>query len=268
PRDDRIQMRLGVGVLCSASVLVGLLAVSGATAATQRHVRLTIEINGSGSVRLSDGRGLACSSKCHKMFAVRAGAKLVLTARPGSGWSLSHWFDACQGSGPTCRLRLRHYAGAGFTFGPPGSTTANPIPLGQAATFYDGWVVRIVSATIDATDQIVAIPGNYRPPPGAQYTMVNLSATYTGGGSAVLDPATIYVGDRFAAIGTRNYPYGYCPEKLPPPVLTFSIVVYSGQTESGNVCYLINSDDASSLELMAFGGEYRTYFGYFWFALR
>jgi len=268
-------MRPSVRVLCSASVLVGLLAATSAGATTSRHVRLTIEINGSGSVRLNDGRGLVCSSKCHKTFAVRAGAKLVLTARPGPGWSLSHWFDACRGAGPTCRLRLRHYAGAGFTFGPPGSTYANPLPLGRPATSKDGWVVKVVSATIDATAQIVAIPGNHPPPPGDQYALVNLSATYTGAGSAALGqtPATIYGVDRFAAIGTHTYPYGYypygyCGEALPPPVLPLSAVVASGQTESGNLCALINSADASSLELRAYAGAYNAYFPFFWFALR
>jgi hypothetical protein len=51
-----------VRVLCTAGVLVGLLAVTGSAAATQRHVLLTVSITGSGSVRLSDGRRLACSS--------------------------------------------------------------------------------------------------------------------------------------------------------------------------------------------------------------
>src|SRR5262249_30039717 len=157
----REHLHVKVRVLCSATALVGLLAVSGATAATPRHVLLTVSISGKGTVRLSDERRLACSSKCHKTFSVRAGANLRLTARPGPGWAWVGWTGTCQsGRLPICSLRPRHN-GRSVTafFAPPGSTSANPIPLGQAATFKDGWVVKVVSATIDATAQIVAIPG-------------------------------------------------------------------------------------------------------------
>jgi hypothetical protein len=146
------------------------------------------------------------------------------------------------------------------TFGAPGSTSANPIPLGQAVTFKDGWVVKVVSATLDATAQIIAIPGNSPPPPGAQYAMVNFSATYTGGGSSAFDE----YGSRFEAIGVHNYSYSPCYERLPPPVLDPYDPVYSGQTVGGNVCYQIASNDAASLQLRSYvsGG------GYVWFGLR
>jgi hypothetical protein len=252
---------VNVRALSAAAFLVGLLAVSGATAATQRHVLLTVWIAGSGTVRLSDGHHLACSSKCYKTFSVGAGAKLNLAGRPGSGWILSRWDGACRGTKPTCGLRLRRGTLVAATFGPPGSTSANPIPLGHAVTFKDGWNIKVVSTTFDATAQIVAIPGNRPPPPGAQYTMVNLSATYTGGGSSVLDE----VGDRFETVGAHNFAYDTCYEQLPPPVLSLYATVFSGQTESGNVCYQIASNDAPSLELKAYGG-YST--GYVWFALR
>jgi hypothetical protein len=128
-------------------------------------------------------------------------------------------------------------------------------------TFRDGWVVKVVSATIDATAQVAAIPGNSPPPPGAEYTVVNLSATYTGGGSSALDLGD----DRFEAEGAHNYVYYYSYERPPSPALPFYAPVFSGQTESGNVCYQIASNDAASLELRAYGGVYG---GYVWFALR
>jgi hypothetical protein len=60
-----------------------------------------------------------------------------------------------------------------------------------------GWWVKVNSAIPDATQQIVAIPGNSAPHPGAQYAMLNLTANYTSGGSSVLDE----FGDRLETIG-------------------------------------------------------------------
>jgi hypothetical protein len=143
-------------------------------------------------------------------------------------------------------------------FGAPGSTSANPIPLGHAVRFKDGWVVRVVSATIDATAEIVALPGNSPPTPGAQYTLLNLSATYTGSGSSAL------TGNRFDAVGSHGYSYDDCYQQLPPPVLALYASVASGQTVGGNICYEVASEDADVLQLRAYAGSGR----YVWFALR
>jgi hypothetical protein len=147
----------------------------------------------------------------------------------------------------------------GAIFGYRPSTRAKPIPLGRSMTLPDGWVIKVVSATIDATAEIVAIPGNSPPPPGAQYTIVELSATYTGGGSRVL-----YAG-RFPAYGAAyNFPRLPSNQKPPPPMLSLPVRVHSRQTVSGNLCYEIPSADAASLELLV-GSDIG---GQAWFALR
>lgn len=247
-----------IRLVAPLSALLGLLAISGATAAMQRQVPLTLSITGRGTVRLSDGHRLACSSRCRRIFSVRAGTKVGLTARPGSGWVFSKWTEACRGTKPTCGLHLRRAAAVAVTFGAPGSTSANPIPLGHAVRFNDGWVVKVVSAAIDATAQIVAVAGNTPPSPGAQYTMLNLSATYTGAGSSALGE------NRFEVVGSRNYSYDYCYQELPTPVLPLYASVVSGQTVGGNICYEIDSDDANVVQLRAYAGSG----AYVWFALR
>ncbi len=167
-------------VLFFASVLAGTLAVSGAPAATPRHVPLTISITGRGSIHLSDGRRLACSSRCRKTFAVRAGAKLNLTARPGSGWAFVAWSGTCQGGRATCTVRPRRAKGVAATFAPPGSSRANPIPLGQTAPIADGFRLKVVSVT----------PAAWLgpPAPGGQNFVVLLTVTYVGGGTGDLLP--------------------------------------------------------------------------------
>jgi Divergent InlB B-repeat domain len=255
---------VNVRALSAAAFLVALLAVSGATAATQRHVLLTVSITGSGSVRLSDGHRLACSSKCHKTFSVRAREKFGLTAHPGSGWVFSAWSGACRGAKPTCSLRLRHSTGVTATFGPPGSTRANPIPIGHAGVLFSGWLFKVLSVTPNATQQIVAIPGNWPPPAGAQYFMLDVSATYTGGGSSDL---ALFPGG-LNTIGAHNAAYplhtsGCEYQHLPPPVFPPYGSLYSGQTASGNICFEIASNDADSLLL--YSGDYPSET---WFALR
>jgi len=251
---------VNVRVLFFASVLAGTLAVSGAPAATPRHVPLTISIAGQGTVRLSDGRRLACSGRCHKTFSVLAGAKLNLTARPSSGWAFAVWGGMCRGGRAICGLRPRRGIGVAATFAPPGSTSANPTPLGQSVAFKDGWTIKVGSATLDATAQIVAIPGNSPPHPGAQYTMLNLSATYTGGGSSTLANF-----GEFDTIGVHNFSYPLCYEELPPPVLQIFTTVYSGQSINGNICFEVASNDAASLQLRTYGGGS---YSKTWFALR
>jgi len=265
-------MRLSVRVLCSASLLVGLLAATGATAATQRHVRLTISITGRGTVRLSDGRRLACGSKCRKTFSVRAGARLGLTARPGSGWVLSKWSGACRGTKPTCGLRPRRAAGVAATFrslSAPGSTSENPIRLGKAVAFSDGWQFTVLATIPDATQQILSIPRNRPPPHGAQYFMLHISTSYTGGASSNLYHL---LADHFSAVGARNVSYSFattaCGVFLPPPDLCSLIYgggppFYSGMGADGNIDFKIASNDAQSLLLVYDDSSHRV-----WFALR
>ena len=171
---------LRVRHLLVAAGVAGLLAVASASAGDQHQILLKISVTGKGTVRLSDWRRLACSVRCRKTFSLVAGVRVRLTTRAASGWAPVTWAWARHGANPTCALRPRRAARVAVTFAAPGTTRANPIPLGRAAPVGRGWKLTVVSAALDATAQIVAIPGNESPHLGAQYTMLNLSATYTG----------------------------------------------------------------------------------------
>jgi len=246
---------VNVRVLFFASVLAGTLAVSGAPAATPRHVPLTISITGRGSIHLSDGRRLACSSRCRKTFAVRAGAKLNLTARPGSGWAFVAWSGTCQGGRATCTVRPRRAKGVAATFAPPGSSRANPIPLGQTAPIADGFRLKVVSVTPDA---------RLGPPaPGGQNFVVLLTVTYVGGGTGDLLPLI----NNLDAAGTHGGTYTTYENgcHAPPPALGESgFDIFSGQSVTGNICWQIVGSDAAGLVLFIGPGFTHTT----WFALR
>jgi hypothetical protein len=228
-------------------VLVGVGATSGSAAHTAKRVPLTLSIAGKGSVRLTDGRRIACSSSCRTTVLVRRGATVGLAARAGTGWAFSYWAGACASSpGSACRLLLRHAARATVKFAPPGSTRANPVPLGRPARVNSSWIVTVGPADLDATAELLGIAGNAPPRAGAQYAMVYLTATFTGGG-----PGSLANAAAFYAIGAHGAAYEGCDQALPPPALHPSDVVYAGQTIGGNVCYEIASKDASSLVLFA-----------------
>jgi len=253
---DHLPVRVRLRVLAIVTTLAGLIAVAGATAALPRHVSLTVSITGKGAVRLSDGRRLGCStSRCHKTFSVRAGAKLNLTARPSSGWAFAAWSGTCQGGRATCTLRPRRANGVGATFAPPGSTRANPIPLGQTAPIADGFRLKVVSVTPDA---------RLGPPaPGGQNFVVLLTVTYVGGGTGDLLPLI----NNLDAAGTHGGTYTTYENgcHAPPPALGESgFDIFSGQSVTGNICWQIVGSDAAGLVLFIGPGFTHTT----WFALR
>jgi hypothetical protein len=260
-------------VLGLVGILLGLLLVSGANAALHRQVRFTLVITGHGGVRLSNGRQFGCgSTSCRRKLLVRAGSRITLKAMPARLWAFSSWAGACKGTKPTCTVRLRRSATVTEKLLPPGSTSANPIPLGHAAAIGHSWMFTVNSATPDATAQILAIPGNTPPPPGAQYFMLNVAVTYTGGGSSSLGRF-----DGLETIGAHNATYtlsgsGCFYEDLPPPDLQHDIayeqIMYSGQSATGNICFRIASNDADSLQLKVYVEDQSVGSEYIWFALR
>jgi hypothetical protein len=121
----------------------------------------------------------------------------------------------------------------------------NPVPLGRAAALIDGWRVKVVSVTTDATAQILAASELNQPPAaGTQYVIVALAATYKPGGANTLVPTV-----RFGLLGpsgeylARRNPCGIVPDKLP------ATEVSSGNTITGNVCWQVRSSDVGSLLL-------------------
>jgi hypothetical protein len=162
-------------------------------------------------------------------------------------------------------VKARRFGFVTASFVPPGDRL-NPYRLGAAAKLTQGWQMKVNSATINADAAVEAVtdqygnPVNSSPPAGAQYTLVNVSLTYTGAGSRSL-PGYL---QSVQAVGASNVGYnGYgC---TPPPLDLNSdfTPVSSGQTVTGNLCFEIASNDAASLLLQGQGIGLPV-----WFALR
>jgi len=172
----------------------------------------------------------------------------VIRESPASGWKLLNWTGACHGTAASCSLRVkaRRFGFVTASFLPPGDRL-NPYPLGTAVQLGQGWKVKVNSAIINADAQVEAVNGNVPPPAGAQYSLVNLSLTYTSGGSGDLG---FFAQSYLATEGAGNA--GYAADwqcSTPAPDLGVVGQVFSGQTETGNLCFLIASNDARTLLL-------------------
>jgi hypothetical protein len=169
-------------------------------------------------------------------------------------------------------LRLKTSRSVAVTFVPPGDHL-NPYPLATGVTMNDGWRVKVNSVIINADDLVEAVYdpnlGRYPnppPPAGAQYTLINLTMKYVGGGSAYLGDF-LNLDQQLEAEGAAKARYR--PDACEPPQPDLGVVgqVFSGQAKTGNLCYEIASNDASSLFLTGYV-EWRSGERLVWFALR
>lgn len=248
--------------LCiAAAALAGLLVASNASAAKRpSRVALKITVTGFGTIRVPGSHPFTCRSAsttaitCHETVHIRKGRRIAVKASPATGWKLTTWAGACHGSAATCSLRLKARRSIAVTFVPPGDRL-NPYPLGTAVTVNEfsnegNWRMTVNSATINANSQVEAVNGNVPPPAGAQYTLVNFSLTYVGGGSSYLGNFIFDYG-QLNVEGAHNAAYGPDECTPPPPDIGNVGTVYSGQTETGNLCYVIAANDASTLMVSA-----------------
>jgi len=252
-----------VGAWVATAAVVGLLLASGASAAkAPRTVALKVKWTGSGTVHVTGNKAFTCratvptGNTCLHTFHVRRGRRIVLKAVPLAGWKMTAWAGACKGSAATCSLKLKARRSVGVTFVPPGDRL-NPYPLGTSVLVAEGWRLKVNSAIINADTQVEAVTDQYGdhlnppPPAGAQYTLVNATMTYVGGGSSGV---AAYVLGYAVIKGAGNA--GYAPDwQCTPPSPDLGAVgdIYSGQSATGNLCYEIASNDASTLLLSALG---------------
>jgi len=262
-----------------AGALVAWFATTGASAAGRPNtVPLKVRITGLGTVHVTGSGSFTCRSyPCVHTFHVQRGQRIVVAASAAKGWKLTSWTGVCKGSGAKCRLRLKGWHVVALTFVPPGNWL-NPIPLGKAVALEGGWSVKVNSATINANSQVEAVVDpdtgdqvNPAPDPGSQYALVNLSLTYLGDGAfpgSTVD-SFLYGLSQLGTMGEVNavYPPDFCEPPLPDADSGGSAV--KGQTVTGNLCYEISTDDASTLKLL---GVARSQIGrpqfLVWFALR
>jgi hypothetical protein len=281
-KEDHLGVRRGywlrLGVLAAAAAAsFGLLIVSSASGAkVSSTVALKFKVTGSGTVSVSGRRAVTCrAGHCSHTFHVPRRERIVINASPQSGWKLTTWAGACKGSSETCSLRLKAERSAAVAFAPPGSHS-NPYPLDAGVTLTGptgNWQVTVDSATINATDEVEAVIDpvqgthpNLPPPAGWQYSLVNLTMTYAGSGSATASSFLASPGQLWAeGRGFRIYPPDGC--QPPQPDLGSAGRLSSGESTTGNLCYEIRSQSAGTLLLSGQarnGKNPRTV----WFALR
>jgi hypothetical protein len=193
--------------------------------------------------------------------------RAVATAQPMQGWRFVHWRGACKSAKPRCTLNLKHaypdVSGyrharltAVFAAAIPGFTRSWPVPLGHTATTdpQDALQLR-VNSVIPSAKLTPAAPA------GAEYFVANITVTYVGGGS--YNDFLSLADSLLQVVGSHNAPYSAglngCPDDGPTPQLDGFGALYSGQSDTGNVCWTIAADDAPSLELFFDGFEYQTW---------
>jgi hypothetical protein len=236
-----------VGLCLAASALVALVGAGASAATASSTVALKVKVTGSGTLRVKGSKAFTCrAASCLHTFHVTRGKRIMVKASPLAGWKLTTWAGACKGSAATCSLKLKARKSVAVTFVPPGDRL-NPYPLGTSVLLYGDWRVKVNSAILNADTQVEAVtdpdgyPVNPPPPTGAQYSLVNLSETYVGGGSTFAP--------RGYTEGQGNALYSPSDCTPPSPDLGSFVNVYSGVTVTGNVCYEIASNDASTLLL-------------------
>jgi hypothetical protein len=268
--------------LAAIAVATVALLASASPAQSQDHAffgGVRIGVRGWGSVQPGKGfdvhTPVSCiPSSCKSALATARTPHITLVAKPHPGWKLARWSGACTGTKPKCvvdlsRARADSFGGhvrlvhARFDPVAPGLTRTNPLPLGNAASIYGVWKIQVNSTTPKAQ---LSTP----PPPGAEYFAANLTATF-------LEPAVGNLnGLSGEVIGSHNVVYGRpsptgngCPNGEPAPYLPLVTPegdLPGGESATGNLCWLIATNDESSLELrFTFGGP--AFFVTEWFAL-
>jgi hypothetical protein len=264
-------------MILAAGVAVAVLSVSGPgsaslTTTSNRYGSIKIGFKGWGRVVL--GKGFldrqytpSCMETSCPAAPYTSRLRAVATAQPMQGWKFVHWRGACKSTKPKCTIRLKHVRPdvsgyrharltATFAAAVPGFTRSWPVPLGHTASTdtQDALRFRVNSVTPSASLTPAA-------PAGAEYFVANITATYVGGGS--YNDFYNLADSRLQVIGSHDAPYNAgsngCPGGGPAPQLDSFGTLYSGQSDTGNVCWTIAANDASSLELYFDGSGYKTW---------
>jgi len=250
------------------SGLLGLgIAFISASGAATPPVPLTLVINGSGWVKVTDKARVECKKACKQTLLLKAGSKVAVIAKPtlaepGVSWKLAPWTGACSGVGK-CEVTMTSPSKVIVTFIAPGEQ-ANPIPLRHSWDVREGWALTVNSVALNADAQVVASNPSgatlAQVPAGAQDVLISILAGYKGGGSGGVELGLVgfieTVGAHKTIYDTNTNP---CPGSFwPSPMLGATKdeqQVFSGQSVTGNICYEIAANDASTLQMFVYDGE-------------
>jgi hypothetical protein len=217
------------------------LASSSYAANQPSKVALTISITGDGVVRLSSGQQVACTGQCHKALSLRAESRIVLDARPASGWKFTGWIGCRAIVARVCGLYLTHPITVEATFAAPGTYT-NPIPLATTAAVNPGanparWTLRVVRSELRGRHLIVQITVALTAVTGPETWLIGTYAwIFLDGPRHHAEP----VGRCIPPVPDFSHLGGY-----PPPI--GSGVVGEGQILTGNLCYPIDDERPQAL---------------------
>jgi hypothetical protein len=138
-------------------------------------------------------------------------------------------------------------------------TRDTPVPPGAALAMGD-WIVRVVAAEPDGTEEVLAENMFNEPPAeGRVFFLATLEATYHGTESAEFNWSFTW-----SALGPSNVAYDEFAADcgvIPQP-MSEAGEAFSGGTVTGNICWEVTAQDASDLLLMLeeYLGETRAFF--------
>jgi hypothetical protein len=249
---------VAVAVATASVAALSAASVASSSASLKFSGAVRVAIKGWGQV--TPGKGfakhptIACRhASCPSKSVASRQARVTLQAKAYKGWKLAGWHGACKGTRPTCAINLSREPVSGgvhrasvravFVAVAPGLSRANPIPLGQTADIGGGFEWRINSFT-------PAVQLSPSAPPGHQYAVANVTAIYVGGGGTTVGSVGRLVQQDFQVIGSSNvvYPWGQCPVGPEPDLSQDPTLLSPGQSDTGNVCWEIASNDAATLE--------------------
>ncbi len=125
-----------------------------------------------------------------------------------------------------------------------GSSRENPVPLGQAQGLSDGWTMKVLSFTPDATAAVLA-ENMFNDPPaaGTQFSIARVEATNTS-----TSPGSFGGSFRLRAVGPSNVTFTTFNNScgvIPDPIS--STQVFPGGVIAGNVCWQVPTTDVAGL---------------------
>jgi hypothetical protein len=250
-------------LLAAAVVVASLALLEGAasahsTPANSGHLGLWIK--GWGTVDLKAGLVEHGPWKCQGVFyTTHDGLRLhrspvVLVETPYKGWKFTGWRGACAGKQRKCKVNLASihpkadgqrsiFVGARYKPVAAGFSRSHPIPLGVTARLGRSLRLRVNSV------QQTAAPSPCAEPQTCEYFAANVTLTYGNGTSPYATGSAL--GD-WPVIGSHNRRYSLGSDacrSVPQPRLNLESPIYRGHSETGYVCWSIEKNDASTLDL-------------------
>lgn len=130
---------------------------------------------------------------------------------------------------------------------PQSGSREDPLPFGQAHNIGDGWTVKVAAYNPNANELVEAANMfNEDPPPGQQYVVLQMEATYDGE-----DTRTIF-DVNFELLGSGGVTIDADGPCVPPEPAWWTLgEVFPGGTLSGFMCTLVDSAEVPSLVLIA-----------------